>query len=87
MRLKRKFGHDSVSHLDCSQEGKFYDKVGRNVALLLQCDGILIDDKASENRCCNIERTVAQAMSHWKKPFMFFHTEEEFENVKKKYVV
>ncbi|MBQ0113652.1 MAG: hypothetical protein KBT03_11015 [Bacteroidales bacterium] len=86
-RLKQKYGYDSVSHLSNNSGGKFVEKIGKNISILLECDGIVLDNPHHLSRSCSIEEYVAKCIAQWKKPFIFLHTEEEFNEVKTKYVV
>lgn len=82
-----KRGFDSCSHLDNGCDGKWAQRIGANIALLLSCDGILLDNTRKGSRVCMIEETVAKTIPSWKKGFVFLHTKEEFDYINDNFVV
>ena len=79
-------GYEAVSHLDTPDKGKWAERVGHNLSLLLESDGILLDCTRKTCRVCKIEETVAKEISGWKS-FLTFHTKEEFDYINDKYVI
>lgn len=79
-------GHEAVSHLDCAVNGKWADKVGGNIALMLECDAILLDHNRRICKVCVLEEAVSKGIVKYK-PFCFFHTREEFDIIGNRYVI
>ena len=79
-------GHEAVSHLDCEVKGKWADKVGGNIALMLECDAILLDHNRRICKVCVLEETLSKGIVKYK-PFFFFHTREEYSGIIDRYVV
>lgn len=81
-------GYEPVTYLDNKVDGKWADKVGGNVALILGCDAMLLDYGRGDCRVNLIEESVARLMkAKWKHGFIFFHTREEWGGVNDKYVL
>ena len=78
-------GHEAVSHLDCTMKGRWADLVGADIALMLDCDGILLDNTRKSCRVCSVIEAVARSIT-WK-PFLVFHTAEEFRYIKDRFVI
>lgn len=94
-----KMGCEAVNPFDISDElrakfevsgGKpnFFDFIAEDLHEMLQCDGILIDADTRSSYGCSIELAVAQAMVQSKsKTFHIYHTSEQWEEVKTKYII
>ena len=78
-------GHEPVSHLDASVSGRWPEMVGADIALMLDCDGILLDNTRKSCRVCSVIEAVARSIT-WK-PFVVFHTAEEFRYIKDRFVI
>lgn len=78
-------GHEPVSHLDASVSGRWPEMVGADIALMLDCDGILLDNTRKGCRVCSVVEAAARSIN-WK-PFVVFHTSEEFRYINERFVV
>lgn len=78
-------GHEPVSHLDICTPGRWPDMVGADVALMIDCDGILLDNMRKGCRVCSVLESVARSIT-WK-TFVVFHTSEEFRYIKERFVI
>lgn len=93
----RKEGFDAVNPFDISREldEKFLvagnapchdDYLAEDFRELLSCDGILLDADAKSSDDCNILTAVAQSLALSRK-FAIFHTIEQWEHVKKHFII
>lgn len=88
--LKRRLSErdmEGVSHLDHPNKGCWAENVGANVALLLECDGILLDNNRKNSRVCQLEEAISKVIPSYKKNFYFFHSREEFDFLNDRYVI